>query len=73
MTGAHLFDLCRSDQVTYRLLTNYKVAPYDIPHIVLTFQPNRAELDYPIGLVRCPLYHVDVRRFSMCSMARACF
>ncbi len=46
----------RSNQVTYRLLTHYKVIPYDILYIVSNFQPNRTEVDFPIGLVRCPLH-----------------
>jgi hypothetical protein len=36
--------------VTYRLLTNDKVVPYDILYIVSNFQPTRAEVDFPIGL-----------------------
>ncbi len=36
-------------------MTHYKVVPYDIPYIVAKFQPNRAEVDYPIGLVPCHL------------------
>jgi hypothetical protein len=56
--GGSLFDVTgqTSNQVTYRLLTQYKVAPYDIPYIVSKFQPNRAELDspYDILLVQCP-------------------
>jgi hypothetical protein len=47
--------------VTYGLLTNYKVAPYDIPYIVANFQPNRTKVDFPIGLVRFPLKKIDRR------------
>jgi hypothetical protein len=43
-----------SNQVTYRLLTNYKVAPYNILYIVANFQSNQAEVDFPIWLVQCP-------------------
>ncbi len=47
----------RSNQVTYRLLTNYKVVPYDILNTVSAFQPNLItdlDMDFPKGLVRCP-------------------
>jgi hypothetical protein len=45
------FDPHRSNQGTYQLLTNGKVAPYDIPYILPSFQPNRADVDFPIELV----------------------
>jgi hypothetical protein len=51
---ARLFDLYQSNKVTYRLLTNYKVVPSDILYMVSNFQPNRTEVDFPIGLMRCP-------------------
>jgi hypothetical protein len=52
--GGSPFDPRRSNQVTYRLSTNYKVVSHDILYIVSNFQPNRTEVDFPIGLVRCP-------------------
>ncbi len=47
-------NLHRPNKVTSPLLTIYKVVPYDILYyIVSNFQPNRTEVDFPIGLVRC--------------------
>jgi hypothetical protein len=50
--------------VTYRLLTNHKAVPYDILYIVSNFQPNQAEVDFLIGLVRCPSFLVDALHFN---------
>ncbi len=53
-TRLKFFDLHRSNQVTYRLLTHWKVVPYGVTYIiVLNFQSNRTEGLFPILSVRC--------------------
>ncbi len=52
--GGSLFVHHKSTQLTYRIWTNYKVVTYYIIDIVANFQPNRTEVDFPIGLVRYP-------------------
>jgi hypothetical protein len=38
----------RSNQVTYRILTGYKIVPYDISYILKHFQPNRKNISYTL-------------------------
>jgi hypothetical protein len=73
-----LFDIHRSNEVTYRFFTHYKVVSYDIAYIVWKFQSIRRGEFFPILQRWCPFLKKILGNWifltsSTCRMGSAAF